>query len=80
MIVRLENNRYFFKKDIVSVKIVFVEQKSQRERSSLCSFDGLFQLLYADVVNSEFLGRTAVDPLYFLLFVNLVNRFIFWHQ
>ena len=62
MIARLENNRDFFKKDIAPSKTAFVEQKSQRERSSLYNFDGLFQLLHADVVNSEFLGRTAVDP------------------
>ena len=61
MIIRLENNREVFKKYVVPAKTAFVEQKSHVERSSLYNFDGLFQLFHADVVNSEFLGRTAVD-------------------
>ena len=69
-----------FKKYIVPAKTAFAEQRSQMESSSLYNFDTLFQPLHADVVNSDILGRKAADPWYFLLFVNLLNRFIFWHQ
>ena len=35
------------------------------------SFDGPFQILHADVGNLEILGKTATNPKYCLLFVDL---------
>ena len=37
----------------------------------------LFQLLHADVGNLEFLGKSATDPKYFLLFVDLFTSKVY---
>ena len=37
-------------------------KKDDIDRSTLCSFDGPFQLLHASVGNLEFLGKLATDP------------------
>ena len=39
--------------------------------STLYRFDSPFQLLHADGGNSEFLGKSATDPWYCLLFVDI---------
>ena len=46
-------------------------KKDDIDRSTLCSFDGPFQLLHASVGKLEFLGKLATDPKYCLLFVDL---------
>ena len=58
-------------KSTIPIKIIFVEKKDDIDRSTLYSFDGPFQLLHADVGNLELLGKSAVDPKYCLLFVDL---------
>ena len=55
-------------KRTITIKIKFVEKKDEIDRSSLYSFDSHFQLLHADVGNFEFLGKSATDPKYCLLF------------
>ena len=60
--MKLENKSNVFKKDLIPTKTVFVEQKSQIDRSMLYSFEGSFQILHVDVGNVEFLGRSAIDP------------------
>ena len=47
---------------------MLVEKKDDIDRSTLYSFDGPFQLLKADTGNLEFLGKSATDPKYCLLF------------
>ena len=51
--------------------MTFVEKKDDVDRSTLYSFDGPFELLHAEVGNLEFLGKSATDPKYCLLFVDL---------
>ena len=46
-------------------------KKREIDRSSLYSFDGPFQLLHADVGNSEFLEKNTAFPQYVLLIVDL---------
>ena len=58
-------------KSTIPIKIIFVEKKDDIDRSTLYSFDGPFQLLHADVGNLELLGKSAADPKYCLLFVDL---------
>ena len=58
-------------KRTIPIKTTFVEKKDDIDRSTHYSFDGPFQLLHADVGNLIFLGKSATDPKYCLLFDNL---------
>ena len=49
----------------------FVEQRKNIDLSTLYSFKGLFELLHADIADIGFLAKSAVDPRYCLLFVDL---------
>ena len=65
-------------KSSVPVKTMFVEKKDDDiDRSTLYSFDGPFQLLHVDVGNLEFLGKSATDPKYCLLFVDLFTSKVY---
>ena len=64
----------------VPMKTTFVEKKDDIDRSTLYSFDGPFQLLHADVGNLEFLGKSATDPKYCLLFVDLITSKVYAYQ
>ena len=58
-------------KSTIPKKTMFVEKKDDIDRSTLYSFDSPFQFLHADVGNLEFLGKSATNPKYCLLFINL---------
>ena len=49
----------------------FIEKRSDIDCSTLYSFDGPFQLLQADITYINFLAKSAVDPKFCLLFVDL---------
>ena len=53
-------------------RVDYVE-KGEIDRSTLYSFNGLFQLIHADVGNLEFLGKSATTPRYVLLAVDLYS-------
>ena len=56
-----ENTEEVFEEEkLIPIKTPFVEKKD--DRSTLCSFDGLFQVLHRDIGNVEFLGISAADP------------------
>ena len=61
----------------IPIKTPFVEKKDEVDRSNLYSFDGPFQFLQADVGNLEFLGKSAADPRYSLLFVDLFKSKVY---
>ena len=52
-------------------------EKREIGRSTLYSFDGLFQLIHADVGNLEFLGKSTTTPRYVLLVVDLYSSKIY---
>ena len=58
-------------KKCIPIKTTFFEKKDDIDRSTLNRFNGLFQLLHADIGNSEFLGKSASNPKYCLLFADL---------
>ena len=55
----------------------FVEKKSDVDRSTLYSFSGPFELLHADIADIRFFAKSAIDPLYCLLFVDLFTQKIY---
>ena len=60
-----------------SLTMQFIEKRSYIDRSTLYSFDGLFQLLQADIAYIIFLAKSAIDPKFCLLFVNLFTSKIY---
>ena len=61
----------------VPIKITFVEKRDDIDRSTLYSFDSPFQLLHVDMSNLEFLGKSATDSKYYLLFVDLFTSKVY---
>ena len=49
----------------------FVNKKSNVDRSTLYSISKPFELLHADVADLRFLAKSAIDPKYCLLIVDL---------
>ena len=69
----VENNE----KEIIPIKVSFPKKRNDIDRSTLYSFDGIFQLLHADVGNLKIPGKSATDPKYCLLFLNLFTSRIY---
>ena len=55
----------------------FVEKREDVDRLTLYSFSGPFEALQADIADIRFLGKSAADPKYFLLFVDLFTSMIY---
>ena len=55
----------------------FIENKRNIDKSTLYSFNGPFQLLHADIADIRFFSKSAVDPKYCLLFVDLFTQKIY---
>ena len=55
----------------------FIEKRSDVDHSTLDSFDGPFQLLQADIAYISFLAKSAVDPKFCLIFVDLFTSKIY---
>ena len=60
----------------VPTRVDYVE-KRELDRSTLYSFDDPFQLVYANVDNLEFLGKSATTLKYTLLAVDLYSSEIY---
>ena len=58
------------------IRLDYVE-KREIDGYTLYHFDGLFQLLHADVTNLEFLGESASVPYYALLIVDLYSSKVY---
>ena len=56
----------------IPTRVDYIE-KREIDRSTLYSFDGSFQLIHADLVNLEFLAKSATAPRYVLLAVDLYS-------
>ena len=56
---------------------LFVERKRDIDRSTLYSFSGPFELLHADIADIRFFAKSAADPHYCLLFVDLFTQNIY---
>ena len=74
---QVENVNLEEKEDIVPVFTPFVENQRNIDRSTLYSFNGPFQLLHADIADIRFFSKSAADPHYCLLFVDLFTQKIY---
>ena len=70
-----ENSIEQFNKDSEKIIPIMVDYVKKRDiyRSALYSIDGPFQLMHADIVNLEFLGKSAATLRYALLVVYLCS-------
>ena len=64
---------------IIPTYTPFVEQKKDIDRSTLYSIDSPFDLLHADIADIRFLAKSAVDPHYCLVIVDLFTQKLYTH-
>ena len=62
---------------IIPTHVLFVEKKSDVDRSTLYSFSRPFELLHADIADIRFFAKSAANLLYCLLFVDLFTQKIY---
>ena len=61
-------------KEEIPTVVPFIKNKKHIDNSTLYSFNGPFQLLHADIADIRFFSKSAVDPHYCLLFVDLFTQ------
>ena len=70
-------DKNFHNKETVPLVTPFVEKKSNIDQSTLYSISKPFELLHADIADLRFLAKSAVDPKYCLLVVDLFTSKLF---
>ena len=68
---KLQNKDILKEIDQIPLTTPFFEQKKDLDRSTLFSIEGPFELCHADIADLRFLAKSAVDPKYALLIVDL---------
>ena len=64
-------DKNFHNKETVPLVTLFVKKKSNIDQSTLYNISKSFELLHADIADLRFLAKSAVDPKYCLLLVDL---------
>ena len=75
--VNINKKEKFQAEPVIPSHIPFVEKKSEIDRSTLYSFGGPFELLHADIADIRFFAKSAADPLYCLLIVDLFTQKVY---
>ena len=70
-------DKNFHNKETVPLVTPFVEKKSNIDQSTLYSISKPFELLHADIADLRFLAKSAVDPKYCLLVVDLFTSKVY---
>ena len=68
---KLEDKNFDKDDDKIPLRTPFFEKKGDIDRSTLYSIGRPFQRVHADIADLRFLAKSAVDPKYALLAVNL---------
>ena len=68
---KLEDKNFYQKKEILPLVTPFFNQKSNVDHSTLYSISKPFDLVHGDIADTRFLAKSAVDPKYCLLLVDL---------
>ena len=74
---KLEDKNFNQEKDQIPLTTPFFEKKGDIDRSTLYSVDKPFQKVHADIADLRFLAKSAVDPKYALLLVDLFTSKIY---
>ena len=64
-------------KEEIPTFVPFIEKREDIDNCTLYSFNGPFQLLHADIADISFFSKSAADPKYCLLFVDLFTQKIY---
>ena len=70
-------DKNFYQNDNLPLVTPFVNKKSNVDHSTLYSIGKPFELLHADIADTRFLAKSAVDPKYCLLLVDLFTSKIY---
>ena len=62
---------------VIPTFVPFVDKKKDIDRSTLYSFSKPFEILHADIADIRFFAKSAADPHYCLLFVDLFTEKIY---
>ena len=73
-------DKNFKQKDVLSVVTPLTNLKSNVDHSTLYSISKPFELLHADIADIRFLAKSAVDPKYCLLLVDLFASKIYLYH
>ena len=74
---QLEDKTKFKNTDLLPITTPFYESKSNVDHSTLFSISKPFDLLHADIADTRFLAKSAVDPKYCLLMVDLFTSKVY---
>ena len=74
---KLQNKDILKESDQIPLTTPFFEQKKDVDRSTLFSIQGPFELCHADIADLRFLTKSAVDPKYALLIVDLFTSKVY---
>ena len=74
---QLEDKTKFKNSDLLPITTPFYESKSNVDHSTLFSISKPFELLHGDIADTRFLARSAVDPKYCLLMVDLFTSKVY---
>ena len=70
-------DKNFYQNNNLPLVTPFVNKKSNFDHSTLYSIGKPFELLHADIADTRFLAKSAVDPKYCLLLVDLFTSKIY---
>ena len=70
-------DKNFYQKNNLPLVTSFVNKRSNIDHSTLYSIDKPFELLHADIADLRFLAKSAVNPKYCLLIVDLFTSKIY---
>ena len=73
----LDEKEFLPQKDSIPLKTPFVEQKTEIDRSTLYSIGEPLKKFHADIADLRFFARSAADPKYALLVVDLFTSKVF---
>ena len=74
---KLEDKNFHNKETVVPLVTPFVKKKSNIDQSTLYSISKSFELLHADIADLRFSDKSAVDPKYCLLVVDLFTSKVY---
>ena len=73
----LKDKNFYQKNNNLPLVTLFVNKRSNVDRSTLYSISEPFELLHADIAHLRFLSKSTVDPRYCLLIVDLSSSKIY---
>ena len=74
---QLEDKTKFKNTNLLPITTPFYESKSNVDHSALFSISKPFELLHGDIADTRFLAKSAVDPKYCLLMVDLFTSKVY---